>query len=184
MLKIKHQNEHIQHAYGDFLYGDGIQEYIRMFKKTDIEGKNVLNLGYFDYNKWTAIQKMGVFDQHQLELLHTLGKYDCEYTHRDYDAFIPLCIFSDDIEKYITNKNAYWYEMATDKSWNLRGDTPYDAYEAEEVDVAGINHVMMGSGYASGFITNDGSYSYVPVLMDIEDTHDVIYGVALCWHNK
>lgn len=180
MFKIKNRNAVIQHPYGDFLYGDGIQEYIRMFKKKDIVDKNVLNLGYFDYNKWAAIQKMGVFDPIQLEMLRTMGKYDCEYTNRDYDGFLPLCIFSDDIEKYITNKNAWWYDMAIDKSWNL---APDDEYEDAAI-LGDIEHVMMGSGYASGFITNDGSYSHVPVLMDIEDTNDVIYGVALCWHNK
>lgn len=182
MFKIKNRNAEIQHPYGDFLYGEGIQEYIRMFKKKDIEGKNVLNLGYFDYNRWTAIQKMGVFDQKQLELLHSMGKYDCEYTNRDYDGFLPLCIFSDDIEKYITNKEVWWFDMGTDRTWNLSGESPYEEYA--DVVIDGINHVMMGSGYASGFITNDGSYSHVPVLMDIEDTNDVIYGVALCWHNK
>lgn len=189
-FKIKNQGCEITHPYGDFIYGNGIQEYLRKYKRKDIEGKNILYLQYFYANPWTVVTDCEVtpdcevFDTEHFNMLREMGAYRCEYTERDYDSFMPVCIFSDDVEKYIPNKNVWWYDMATDKSWNLSGNDPYlDFDEPNDCIMTPLMTIMMGSGYADNFVMSDGSFSYVPVLMDIEGTDDVIYGISLCWHN-
>ena len=135
-----HHDTEYEHPYGDIVYGNGnLSNLIREFSVESIVGKNVLSLGYISPNHWTALKRLRYFNSSHLDQLMRASTYECPYTSRTYQSLIPIALFDDDVERYfhdpIWEDNKPWYyEMATDKSWNLRGHDPYSVYRDWETD--------------------------------------------------
>lgn len=184
-FKIKKQDTAITHEYGDYaVYGDPDKNFfLRTFDENDIKGKNILSLDYFNPNHWNALIKMPTMDGDQLSEIASLSVYSCDYTFRDYVSIIPLCIFSDDVEKYFGDHRPYYFDVATDKRWNMQGDD-YSVFAKINVHMGHMDTIILGTGFGEGVSVDDGSFSYTPALMDVEGTDDVILCATLCWHNK
>lgn len=184
----RHRNCY-EHPYGDVIYGSGdLPRYVKAFDKRLVTGWNVLDLGYIHPNHWTALRELRYFNSASIDQLQFFSTYKCPYTLQKYSAFVPLAIFDTNVEKYFSDpvfENKPWYyEMACDKSWNLRDDDPYAAYENVEDKMSNIDILLQGSGYTSGCRISDGSWSRVPVLVDIVQAKGLLYGTMLVWHNK
>lgn len=177
-----------EHPYGDVIYdAGGLGRFLREFHVEEIVNKNVLLLGYLSPNHWNALQHLGYFGEEHLAALHRRSLYTCPYTKQKYTSLIPLAIFDNNIEQYFSafgNNLPYYHEMACDKSWNLSGDDPYSTYETVEDQMSNMCIVMQGTGYTHSCIQSDGSWSRVPVIVDIDNSSGLLYCSQLVWHNK
>lgn len=174
-----------EHPYGDIIYGSGgLDQFFREFNVKDITDKNVLLLGYVNPNHWMALANLNYFDKAQVKQFYERTLYTCPYTDKKYTSLIPLAIFDHNIEQYFGDTKPWYQEMACDKSWNLTGPDPYSEFEAVEDNMSNMCVVMQGTGYTHSCIQSDGSWSRVPVLVDITPTGGVLYGSMLVWHNK
>lgn len=183
---VRHHNEY-EHPYGDIIYGDDLSHYIREFSVDDIKGKNVLLLGYVHPNHWNALEQLRFFNQSHVNALARQSMYDCPYTKRDYHSLVPIALFDNDVSKFFSDARwehkPWYYDMAVDQSWNLRGDDPYADFACVDDHMSDVSKVMQGTGYTSGCIISDGCWSRVPVLVDI-GIGGVMYCSQLVWHNK
>lgn len=172
--------------YGDQWYPFYIgtfRDMIREYKEKEFHNQNMLNLCYINYNPWHAViqlAKLGVFDRAAVDALRDSSEYECPLTNKQFHALMPVAIFGDNIEQYFPQEPKPWfYEMAVDKSWNVKNDHSHLNFDVTST----IWRCILGPGYTYGTLPDDGSPDTFPVVLDLSNG-DKMVAIANAWYNK
>lgn len=172
--------------YGDEWYPffiGSFRDKIREYNQKEFHNINMLKLGYINYNPWSALFRTGVFDVEAVTALRQSSAYECPLTYKGYFALLPLCIFSEDLDKYFPQEQKPWYyEMAVDKSWNCQDDNSHLFPDQFDLETA-LYHCILGPGYTSSTMPNDGSPGVELVVLDLSNG-DKMVAAARSWYNK
>lgn len=164
-------------------YGDLLVETSFVSKLTSEEFKDVkfLNLHYVAQNPIIALEVIPEL-QESWKVVSRKFMYKDAILKREAHGFVPVGILSTDIFKYIDHyaHPPYWIDMALDQSWVFTKDIQ-DAIL--KCNLPRSTNLLLGSGYTDFFSTNDGSWSFEPQYLTL-DNQDKIIGVGLVWHNK
>lgn len=63
-------------------------------------------------------------------------------------------------------------------------DDQLKSYLAQQWSEGTLPTLFMGSGYTHYIMPNDGGYSIIPVMIEIEGSNDVVLAITFDWHNK
>lgn len=182
MFNILTQPTPIEFAYGDLMCGDH-SYYIRHTSRKELASKSLYRLEYVANNPWEALEVLSLtqvaLDLQVVRLIKNISKYDCPYTGLSFTGLMPLAIATNHPEQWFNTK-AWWYDMMADQEYN--SDWIEDL-KAGKVKLTPITQCVIGPGYTSGTMINDGGTSIDVVVMDVSNG-DMIVACTHDWHNK
>lgn len=191
MISFNIQPTKLEHDHGDYFIGH-YDHMIKAYKLANIpqfKQFNMLKLAYIDINPWTALnhlaQQWKVFDCNSIKSLQDSCRYICPYTNNTHFALLPLAILTQDADAYFPkeHRKTWYYEMATDRTWNCKEDGSHLLPENWHVENDTILRCILGPGYTSMTLTNDGSPSLEAVSLDLSNG-DTMLAITQVWHNK
>jgi len=175
---------------GDILLGE---KYIqpRMWQNERLLDDPYIWLGMVADNPWAALKRLGVPFQEFREDV----SYQCEFDQaaNTYYWMVPRVIVPSNwdawkkrMEDLSIQDHVLDYEFHRSMTWSFRD--PEDREEALKKvsihpDPISIPGVMMGHGYAPGFIPYDGSRGQQAMIVKLSDGSDMICSCWI-WFNK
>lgn len=183
MVKITKPEFPIRSEHHDVIHGD-IDQYVRQFTPSEHKDKNLINLYWFSLNAWAAIQSLvdtGAIDQSVVKTLYKSSEYQDFYTNKTYHGFLPIGIYTNDVDRYFNSNKPWFYENAVDREYNTENNKHINRKRLcsrSDIDIC-----LMGPCYTDFFIASDGSYAIEPVIVDLSN-NDCLVGLIYIWYNK
>lgn len=165
------QNELI----GDLLY---LEEYaIDILKPEEHFNYKILKLNRVLGDSWQALVQANIMTQEYVNFLKEEFIYECPYIEdTKYYYCMPICILSDNLEKYRTEpKGKNWrMDMALDDTW----------MKDEEIFNLGLfSDLKNGHGYDMGRLASDGYSEKIKIIVKLSND-DLMVLQTFLWFNK
>lgn len=135
--------------------------------------EQVLPLAAIRPNPWMVLEYLGI----DASLIR--GTYECPYTGYDFYGVVPICLASEQLDKYCTEEMKqrgqadYWFDHA----WHVH------MMKDRRFDLTEVQRLLLGSGYTDMTGHHDGSGSKKQTKVNLENG-DYLWVWFNEWHNK